>query len=67
MGLAYHEALDLHEILGFMTTCAARSATMAQMVSDQGLRRLLNTDVQSATKHAREIQGLLQGTSVGGR
>lgn len=67
MGLAFHEALDLHEILGHKTTCAARSASMVQMVSDPGLKRLLNADVQAATKHARDIQGLLQGSTVGGK
>ncbi len=67
MGLAFHEALDLHEILGHTTTCAARSAYFGQMVTDPGLKRLLIADVQAATKHARDIQELLQGSTVGGR
>lgn|GEM_PF-3137521 len=67
MNLGYHEALDLHEILGLKTNCAARSATMAQQVMDQTLRSLLQKNVRAASQHAQQLQGLLQGTTRGGR
>jgi similar to spore coat protein len=67
LNLGYHEALDLHAILGLKTNCASRSASMAQLVSDQALRGLLQKDVRAGTQHAQQLQGLLQGATRGGR
>jgi similar to spore coat protein len=64
--LAAHERLDLHELIGMMNVCAAKSATLMTMARDQELRNFLDQEMNCATKHARELQDLLGG-QMGGR
>lgn len=63
--LAMHETLDLHELINLKSVCAAKSASMATMVTDQQLRNLLQQDVQMATQHAQQISNLISGGNGG--
>lgn len=60
--LAVHEKLELHELLTFKTTCAAKASMMQNQVQDAQLKGLLNQDVSNARIQIQELQGLLQGT-----
>lgn len=57
-----HETLELHELLLFKTVCATKSTAMAGLVKDDGLKSLLEQDVEASKRAIRELQGLLQNS-----
>lgn len=59
--IAPHEALELHELVGFKNLCATKSASMAALVKDEKLKTLLQEDVTMSQGHIKELQSLMQG------
>ncbi len=58
--IAPHEALELHEIITFKNVCATKAATMAELVKDEELKCLLETDYNVAQSQISELQELVQ-------
>lgn len=58
--LAYHETMELHEILNFKTVCLVKSKMMSGLVFDQDLKALMEKDVQQSIKAIKDLQGLYQ-------
>ncbi len=57
--LTLHETLELHELLAFKTSCAAKSSQMEELASDFRLRELLKQDSNNAKQQIKEIQNLI--------
>ncbi|WP_018664937.1 hypothetical protein [Heyndrickxia acidiproducens] len=55
-GLAYHETMELHEMLNFKTTCLLKSKMMSGLVFDQDLKTLLEKDVQQTVQAIESLQ-----------
>lgn len=58
-GLAVHETLEVHELLAFKNTCVTKTLAMKDLVSDPGLKNLLQEDIQNGAKAIQDYQGLL--------
>ncbi len=58
--LAFHETMEIHELLNFKTVCILQSKLMSGLVFDQNLKTLLEKDVQQSGIAIRELQGLYQ-------
>lgn len=56
--LAWHESLELHEVLNFKTLCLAKSKLMQGLVFDQELRALMEKDVQQSLTAIEDLQNL---------
>lgn len=57
--LAPHETLDLHELLASKTVSVTRTSAMLSAVNDPELRAVMEGDIQMCSKHAKDIQSLL--------
>ncbi|MUG43539.1 hypothetical protein [Paenibacillus woosongensis] len=63
---ALHETLEVHEIAAFKTVCMTKSKLMQALVSDPGLKQILEHDVQLSTRQLEELNGLLSKSQQGG-
>ncbi|GIP56689.1 hypothetical protein MKX50_10255 [Paenibacillus sp. FSL W8-0186] len=63
---ALHETLEVHEIAAFKTVCMTKSKLMQALVSDPGLKQILEHDVQISTRQLEELDGLLSKSQQGG-
>lgn len=57
-----HETMYLHEILTLKNTCAAKSAAMQSMISDQELKGILSQDITNTKRQIQDIQNTLSPT-----
>jgi similar to spore coat protein len=57
--LAVHETIELHELLSFKTLCMTKSKAMQALVSDAGLKALMQEDIDQSIGAVRELKGLL--------
>lgn len=57
--LAPHETLDLHELLAAKTLSISKSAAMTSFVNDPELKSIMQAEMQTCSKHAQDIQSLL--------
>ncbi|PLT34001.1 MULTISPECIES: spore coat protein [Bacillaceae] len=55
-GLAYHETMELHEMLNFKTTCIIKSKMMSGVVFDQDLKAFMVRDVEQSMKAVEQLQ-----------
>ncbi|RXT13677.1 hypothetical protein [Ammoniphilus sp. CFH 90114] len=62
-GLALHETLELHELLQFRNLCCTKATTMQALVSDEQLKTIMRTDVETTREHIQELQGLLSNSN----
>lgn len=58
--IAPHEAFEVHELLGFKNVCLTKSVTMSPMVSDAGLKALLQEDITTGKRQITELKGLIE-------
>lgn len=66
VSFALHETLEVHEIAAFKTVCMTKSKLMQALVSDPGLKQILEHDVQISTRQLEELDGLLSKSQQGG-
>lgn len=59
-GLAMHETLEVHEILTFKTSCVTKGTAMLELVEDEGLKKILEEDVQTSTEAIKELKKILK-------
>jgi similar to spore coat protein len=64
MEFGLHETLELHEIATFKSLCMTKSKTMQILVSDNGLKQILQQDVQLSTRQLQELNGLLSSVNL---
>jgi len=62
---ALHETLEVHEIAAFKTVCMTKSKLMQVLVTDPGLKQILQHDVQISTQQLQELDGLLSKSQQG--
>ncbi|BCJ87256.1 spore coat protein [Effusibacillus dendaii] len=55
-GLAFHESMEIHELLNFKTICLAKSKLMQGVVFDKDLKELMQQDVQQSIKQINELK-----------
>jgi similar to spore coat protein len=58
LNLAYHETLELHEMLNMKTVCLIKSKMLQGLVFDQELKALMEKDVQSNIGAINELKEL---------
>ncbi len=63
-GLAFHETLDLHEILNLKTVALLKSKLIQGVIFDQDLRTLLEKNVQMSILDIKELQRLYPYTKT---
>ncbi|MNK62555.1 Spore coat protein F precursor [compost metagenome] len=63
---ALHETLELHEIAAFKTTCLTKSKTMRALVSDEGLKQILQQDIEIGSRQLEELSSLLSRANTQG-
>lgn len=56
--LAFHETMDMHEILNMKTVALLKSKMMQGVVFDQDLRALMEKNVQMSIMDIKELQRL---------
>lgn len=56
--MAFHEAMEVHEILNFKTLCLMKSKMMQGVVFDQDLKALMDKDVRQSIQDISELQKL---------
>ncbi|WCK56508.1 spore coat protein [Aneurinibacillus sp. Ricciae_BoGa-3] len=56
--LAYHETMEIHELLNFKTICCAKSKMMQGLVFDKEVKALMQRDVEQSIQAINELQGL---------
>jgi similar to spore coat protein len=59
--LAYHETMDMHEMLNFKTICLMKSKLMQGICFDNDLKKLMQKDVQQSVKAIQELKALYEG------
>lgn len=59
MGYALHETLEVHEIAAFKAVCMIKSKTMKALVSDPGLKAIMQRDVDISTRQLQELGAIL--------
>jgi similar to spore coat protein len=59
--LAYHETMDMHEVLNFKTVCLMKSKLMQGVCFDNDLKKLMQKDVEQSVKAIKEIKVLYEG------
>jgi similar to spore coat protein len=59
MVYALHETLEVHEMAAFKTVCMTKSKTMQVLVSDPGLKDILQQDVDISTRQLQELSAIL--------
>ncbi|AIQ67691.1 hypothetical protein [Paenibacillus graminis] len=57
--LGVHEMLELHELLTFKTNCLTKSQTMLPLVSDTGLKGIIQEDIRGGIEDIQQIRALL--------
>ncbi|GAA4719929.1 hypothetical protein [Brevibacillus fulvus] len=57
--LAFHETMELTEIMNFKSVCLTKSTVSQALVTDEALRSLLQQDVQTTQRQIGELQGFL--------
>ncbi|MCE3199614.1 hypothetical protein JI735_17450 [Paenibacillus sonchi] len=57
--LGVHEMLELHELLTFKTNCLTKSQTMLPLVSDAGLKEIIQEDIRGGIEDIQQIRALL--------
>lgn len=55
-GLAYHETMELHELINFKTLTLAKAKMMQGLVFDQELKALMQEEVQLSYQGLKELQ-----------
>ncbi|WP_026571942.1 MULTISPECIES: hypothetical protein [Sediminibacillus] len=56
--LAFHETMDLHELLNLKTVALLKAKMMQGIVFDQDLRALLEKNVEMSVMDIKQIQRL---------
>ncbi|QTM99000.1 spore coat protein [Sediminibacillus dalangtanensis] len=56
--LAFHETMDLHELLNLKTVALLKSKMMQGIVFDQDLRAMLEKNVQLSIMDIKQLQRL---------
>ncbi|UQW96220.1 hypothetical protein M2M59_09355 [Rummeliibacillus sp. G93] len=59
MDYALHEVLEVQEIATYKTLCLTKSKTMKGLVSDEGLKKILQQDVDTSTRQLQEFASIL--------
>lgn len=62
--LAYHETVDLHEVLNFKTVCLMKSKMMQGLVLNQELSALMEKDVQYNIAAITELKELYSKSQI---
>ncbi len=58
--IAPHESFELHELLTFKNLCVTKAALMAGAVEDEGLRSLMQDDINRSREQISELKMLLE-------
>lgn len=61
--LAYHEMMELHELLNFKTVCVLQAKMMSGLVFDQDLKALLEKDVQQSMTAINQLKSIYSAGS----
>lgn len=59
--LAYHETMDMHEMLNFKTVCLMKAKLMQGICFDNDLKKLMQKDVQQSVTAIQELKALYEG------
>lgn len=54
-----HESLEIHELLTFKSLCFTKAVVMQGLVTDQGLKELMQEDVSMSAMQIEELQNHL--------
>lgn len=58
--LAFHETMEIHELLNLKTVCMTKSKMMSGIVFDQDLKSLLEKDVNQSVIQIEQLKSLYQ-------
>jgi similar to spore coat protein len=56
--LAFHETMEIHELLNFKTICMVQSKMASGLVFDQDLKALLEKDVQQSMVAINQLKSV---------
>lgn len=56
--LAFHETMEIHELLNFKTICMVQSKIASGLVFDQDLKNLLEKDVQQSMVAINQLKNV---------
>jgi len=56
--LAFHETMEIHELLNFKTICIVQSKIASGLVFDQDLKALLEKDVQQSMVAINQLKNV---------
>ncbi|WP_047150313.1 hypothetical protein [Aneurinibacillus tyrosinisolvens] len=62
--LALHETLESHELLSFQNLCCTKSSMMQLLASDEGLKSILQQDVEITKRQIKELQSILSRANL---
>lgn len=57
--LAMHEKLEVHEVLTFKTACVAKSKLFVDLIEDEGLKEIVEEDLELSTKAIKDLRKIL--------
>ncbi len=60
-GMAFHETIDLHEMVNLKTLCVLKSKLMQGVCFDSDLKAMLNKDVELSVRQLNELLQLYKG------
>jgi similar to spore coat protein len=60
--LAFHETMEIHELLNFHTVCMVKSKLASGLVFDQDLKRLLEKSVKQSMAAVSQLTSLYQAS-----
>lgn len=56
--LAFHESMEVHELINFKTLCLFKSKLMQGLVFDKQLKALMQKDVEQSMKDLAELTSI---------
>lgn len=62
--LAFHESMEVHELLNFKTICLAKSKLMQGLVFDKDLKELMQQDVEQSMRQMKELSAHYQRAPI---
>ncbi|MCP3762172.1 spore coat protein [Domibacillus sp. A3M-37] len=60
-GLAFHETMELHEMVNFKTICLLQSKLMQGVCFDSDLKMMMEKDAQQSIHQMNELLELYKG------
>ncbi|MDT8716893.1 spore coat protein [Clostridium sp. 19966] len=58
--IAPQEAFGTHELISFKNVCLTKSVTMSPLISDQGLKAILEENINTEKRQITELKGLIE-------